>query len=297
MRVFVTGASGYIGGSVAERLRDSGHEVLGLVRSEEKGRLLKERGITPLLGTLDEAAILINGARQADAVLHAANADHSRAVETLVAALERSGKLLIHTSGSSIVADDAFGEYTSPVVFTEDTYFEPVPDRQPRVAINRAVRQAGIDKGIRTVVICPSMIYGAGRGLQPDSDQIPKLTALSQQIGAGVYFGKGLSRYSNVHIDDLVDLYLLAIEKAPAASFFFAENGEASFKEIAESISRTLGFGGRTQSLSVADVIRQYDAAARYGAAANSRVSAVNARRLGWRPWRPSLAEVVEGHL
>jgi nucleoside-diphosphate-sugar epimerase len=140
------------------------------------------------------------------------------------------------------------------------------------------------------------MIYGSGRGLQPDSDQIPKLTALSKQIGAGVYFGKGLNRYSNVHIDDLVDLYMLAIEKAPAASFFFAENGDASFKGIAELISRSLGWGGRTQSLSVDDVTRQYGEAARYAAASNSRVSAVNARRLGWSPKGPSLAEVVGGH-
>lgn len=182
-------------------------------------------------------------------------------------------------------------------MFTEDTYFEPVPFRQPRVAIDRYVRQAGIDKGIRTVVICPSMIYGTGRGLQPDSDQIPKLTALSRQIGAGVYFGKGLNRYSNVYIDDLTDLYMLAIDKAPAASFFFAENGDASFKEIAESISRSLGLGGRTQSLPVDEVTRQYGEAVRYGVASNSRVSAVNARRLGWFPKGPSLAEEVEGHL
>lgn len=297
MRFFVTGTSGYIGGSVAEKLRDSGHEVLGLVRSEEKARLLEARGITPILGTLDDTAILTDGARRADAVIHAADADHSEAVETLVAALEHRGTLLIHTSGSSIVADDAGGEYASPAVFTEDTYFEPVPNRRARVAINRYVRQAGIDKGIRTVVICPPMIYGTGRGLQPDSDQIPKLTALSKQIGAGVYFGKGLNRYSNVHIDDLVDLYLLAIEKAPAASFFFAENGEASFKEMAEMISRALGFGGKTLSLSVEDVVRQYGEAVRYGVASNSRVQAVNARRLGWVPKGPSLQDVVEGHL
>jgi nucleoside-diphosphate-sugar epimerase len=297
MRFFVTGASGYIGGSVAQKLRDAGHEVLGLVRSEEKARLLKERGIKPIVGTLDEAETLADGARQADAVVHAASADHPGAVETLVAALERSGKLLIHTSGSSIVADNANGEYASPVVFTEDTYFEPVPNRQPRVAINRYVRQAGIDKGIRTVVICPSLIYGTGRGPQPDSDQIPKLTALSKHIGAGVYFGKGLNRYSNVYIDDLLNLYLLTIEKAPSASFFFAENGDASFKEIAESISRSLGLGGKTRSLDVADVIRQYGEATGYGVASNSRVSAVNARRLGWSAKGPSLAEAVEGHL
>src|SRR5262245_11620011 len=126
MRFFVTGASGYIGGSVAERLRDSGHEVHGLVRPGEKARLLNARGVTPVVGTLDDADILTDGARRADAVVHAADADHSGAVETLVSALARSGKLLIHTSGSSIVADEADGEYANPAVFTEDTYFEPV---------------------------------------------------------------------------------------------------------------------------------------------------------------------------
>jgi nucleoside-diphosphate-sugar epimerase len=293
VRFFVTGCSGYIGGSIAEKLRDGGHDVLGLVRSQEKARLLKQRGLTPILGTLDEAAVLTDGARQADAVINAADSDHLGAVETLVSALGRTGKLLIHTSGSSIVADDACGEYANPVVFTEDTYFEPVPLRQARVALNRYVRQAGIDEGIRTVVLCPPMVYGRGRGVQPDSDQIPKLTALSKQIGAGAYFGKGLNRWSNVHLDDLVNLYMLAIDKAPAASFFFAENGDASFKEIAELISRSLGFGGRTQSLSMDDMIRQYGEGARYGMTSNSRVSAVSARRLGWSPEGPSLAEVV----
>ena len=145
MRIFVTGASGYIGGSVAQKLRDSGHELLGLVRSEEKAGLLKKRGVTPILGTLDESRILTDAARQADAVINAADVDHAGAVQALIAALDGSGKLLIHTSGSSIVADDACGEYASPAVFTEDTYFEPLPNRRPRVAIDCSVRQAGIE--------------------------------------------------------------------------------------------------------------------------------------------------------
>jgi nucleoside-diphosphate-sugar epimerase len=294
MKIFIAGAGSYIGGSVATKLRDAGHEVLGLVRTEAKAELLKQRGIEPVIGCLDDVDILTNAACRTDAVIQAANADHFGAVGTLVAALERSGKLLIHTSGSGIVADDARGEYASSVVFADDTYFEPVPLRRARVDMNRYVREAGIEKGIRSVVICPPMIYGTGRGLQPDSDQIPKLTALSRQMGAGVYFGKGLNRYSNVHIDDLVDLYILAIEKAPAASFFFAENGDASFREIAELISYSLGFGGKTLSLGLDSIPKQYGAAAQYGVASNSRVRAVNARRLGCSPQAPSLSEVME---
>ena len=138
------------------------------------------------------------------------------------------------------------------------------------------------------------MIYGPGRGLQHDSDQIPKLIALSRQVGAGVYFGKGLNRYSNVHLDDLVDLYLLVMEKAPGGTFFFAENGNNSFKEVAEMISAALGFVGRTVSLPVEDVILQHGEAGRLGVASNSLVSAANARRLGWSPKAPALADYLE---
>jgi nucleoside-diphosphate-sugar epimerase len=294
MKIFVTGATGYIGGSVAERLIASGHHVVGLVRSPQSIPLLKDRGIESVLGSLDDPEIITKTAHEADAVIHAASADHPGSVVTLIAALERSGKTLIYTTGSGIVADSADGEYAGSVVYTEDTYFEPVPFRRLRVTMNRLVRQAAIDKGIRSVVICPSMIYGKGRGLQPDSDQLPKIIALSKQVGAGVYFGKGLNRYSNVHIDDLVELYLLALEKAPGGSFFFAESGHASFKEIAEMVSRSLGLGGKTVSVSVADVVRQYGDAGRYGVSSNSMVSAVNARRLGWSPKAPSLAEYLE---
>lgn len=294
MKVFVTGAAGYIGGSVAERLNALGHEVSGLVRSAAKLPLLKERGIEPVLGTLEDADILARAADAADAVIHTASADHPGSVVTLVSTLERTGKTLMYTTGSGIVADSAAGEYAGSVVLTDDTYFEPVAFRRPRVAMNRFVRQAAIDKGIRSIVICPSMIYGTGRGLQPDSDQLPKLMALSKHLGAGVYFGKGLNRYSNVHIDDLVDLYVLALEKAPGGSFFFAENGDASFKDIADMISRALGLGGKTVSLIVEDLVRQYGDAGRYGITSNSLVSSVNARNLGWSPKAPSLAEYFE---
>jgi nucleoside-diphosphate-sugar epimerase len=294
MKIFVTGATGYIGGSVAERLIASGHHVVGLVRSAQSIPLLKDRGIESVLGNLDDPEIITKTAHEADAVIHAASADHPGSVVTLLAALERSGKTLICTTGSGIVVDSADGEYAGSVVYAEDTYFEPVPFRRPRVAMNRLVREAAIDKGIRSIVICPSMIYGKGRGLQLNSDQLPKLIAVSKQVGAGVYFGKGLNRYSNVHIDDLVDLYLLALEKAPGGSFFFAENGNASFKEIAEMISRSLGLGGKTVSGSVEEVARQYGDAGRYGITSNSLVSAVNGRRLGWSPKAPSLAEYFE---
>jgi nucleoside-diphosphate-sugar epimerase len=220
MRIFVTGAAGYIGGSVSEGLIASGHEVVGLARTENDGELLRSRGIEPVVGTLDDADILTGAARSADAVIHAANADHAGSVVTLVTALEHSGKLFIHTTGSSVVADDASGEFALGTPYSEDDYFVPVPYRRARVDMNRYVRQAAIEKGVRAVCICPGMIYGTGRGLKEDSDQLPKLIGLSKQLNAGVYFGKGLNRYSNIYVDDLVDLYMLVIKSAPGGSFF-----------------------------------------------------------------------------
>ena len=101
MKVFVTGATGYIGGSVAEGLVASGNQVLGLVRSTEsaKASLLKDRGIEPVLGNLDDSETLTNTALAADAVVHAANADHPGAVVTLLAALDLGKRLVSHLGG------------------------------------------------------------------------------------------------------------------------------------------------------------------------------------------------------
>jgi nucleoside-diphosphate-sugar epimerase len=117
----------------------------------------------------------------------------------------------------------------------------------------------------------------------------------SKERRAGVYIGQGLNRWSNVYIDDLIDLYLLALEKAPSGSFFFAENGEESYKRIAESISKSFGFGGKTESWPLADAIAEFGESMRSSLASNSRVRATNARRLlQWSPKGPPLLEVIE---
>ncbi len=297
LNVFITGVTGYLGGSVADKLIKNGYNVSGLVRTNdtEKIELLAERGIKTVAGSLDDVEILTNAAREADAVIHTANVDHIASAYTLVSALERTGKTLITTTGSSIVTDYADGEYAGTVFHSEDIYFEPVPFRRPRVDLNKYIRMASIERGIRTIVICPSMVYGEGKGLQPDSDQIPKLINFSKKEGAGLYFGKGLNRYSNVYIDDLTDLYLLALEKAPGGSFFYAENGHNSFKEIADMISSYLGFEGRTASITIEHLIKYHGEADRLGVASNSLVKSVNARKLGWQPEGPSLEVYFAG--
>jgi len=294
MRVFVTGASGYIGGSVAARLMVEGHQVSGLVRSQEAAAKVKALGIAPVHGTLADRDLLVDAARAADAVVNAANSDNRDVVEAILPALAGSGKLFLQTSGSSIVGDNAGGE-PSEKVYDEDTPVTPLPDKAERVAINDRVRAAARD-GVRGVVLCPTLIYGTGHGVHQDSIQVPKLIDLARKSGVARHVGRGLNIWSNVHIDDLVDLYVLALEKAKPGSFFYAENGEASMKALAEAISRLLGFGGRTEAIPLEDAIAEWGGvAAAFTFGSNSRVRARRARAdLGWRPHRIGLLEDVE---
>lgn len=196
MRIFLTGANGFIGSAVALALTAVGHRVRGLVRDEAKADTISAHGIEPVLGSLDDAAVLEAEARAADAVINTASSDHPGAVETLIAALSGSGKPLIHSSGTSIVADLAMGE-PSDRIFDEATPIEPLPERAARVAIDRSVLASA---GIRSVVLCNAMIYGDALGPPAQSVQIPALVRQAKASGAVRYIGRGLNRWSNVHI-------------------------------------------------------------------------------------------------
>ena len=233
MKIFITGASGYIGGSVAAHLVAAGHQVTGLVRSREKADAVRARGIEPLAGTLDDAEILAQAARAADVVINAASADHAGAVNALLGALAGSGKLFLHTSGMpNSPPKRTIGR--SDAIFDESIPINPVPARAARVALNERILSTS-EKGCRPVIICPSLIYGIGLGVGRDSVQVPFLIKLAKKRGNATHAGPGENIWSNVHIDDLVTLYALAIDKAPAGAFFFAEHGEKSHAGFCES--------------------------------------------------------------
>lgn len=292
MRIFVTGATGYIGGSVAARLIADGHEVSGLVRSAERADQARARGIAPVLGSLDDGAVLAEAARTAEVVIDAASADHPASTEALLAALAGSGKTLLRTSGSSIVGSRAGGEKVEDV-FDEETPFAPSPARALRVALDDKVRVA---EGLRGIVVCPSLIYGRGRGVNPDSIQVPWLIALARKHGVPRHVGPGENLWSNVHIDDLVDLYILALDKAPSGAFYFAENGENSMRDVCVAIGRMLGQDGRTEAMTLKEAAAEWgEGPANDTMGSNSRVRARRARaELGWAPKAPSLIEEIE---
>jgi nucleoside-diphosphate-sugar epimerase len=291
--IFITGASGYIGGSVAQKLIKTGLRVRGLVRTKENADALSKLGVEPVVGDLNDADLLIREAKQADGVINAASADHSESVQALIKGLEGSSKPFIHTSGSSIVGDDARGSQRTELIFDEYTPLVVQKLKQPRRNIDLMVLGAAADN-VRSIVICPSLVYGAGRGLNPKSIQIPILAENAQKQGIVQIVGAGLNVWSNIHIDDLVGLYVLALSKAPASSLYFAENGEASFEQIGSAIATRLGFSN-VEALNP-DIAAQLWGVPRayYSFGSNSRVRSVRARKeLSWMPKHTSVIDWI----
>ena len=173
MKVFMTGASGYIGGTVAHSLTKAGHSVAGLARTEAAAAKLRAHGIEAVRGDLGAHGIVRNAARGADAVINCANAEDPFVVAAIIEGLAESGKPFLHTSGSSVVGDKAAGKF-SPKIYHEDTPLEPPPEKIQRVAVQRAVLAAAA-QGVRSAVLCPCLIYGRGSGANADSIQVPNL--------------------------------------------------------------------------------------------------------------------------
>jgi nucleoside-diphosphate-sugar epimerase len=263
------------------------------VRSLEKAQACEALGIVPVNGSLADHDLLAAEASVADAIVNAASSDDRPAIDALLKALTGSGKVLLHTSGSSIVADDANGEPSETVV-DEDHLPAPAQDKAARVALDQSVLS---QPGIRSIVLCNSLIFGDALGPDARSVQLPLLIDFARETGKAAYIGRGLNRWSTVHIADVVDLYLLALERAPAGTFAFVESGESSFADMAHSISAGLGLGDTISMPLDAAEARWGRARARYSLASNSRVHSLRTHALGWAPTRPSVHRWIAEHL
>lgn len=296
MKVFVTGAAGFIGGSIATGLVKAGHQVTGLVRSAEQAKEMSALGITPVLGTLDDSDLLAEQARAADAVINAASSDHRAAVEAVLGALRGTNKTFLHTSGSSIVGD-ASGGKSSDVIYYEDKLPEPTVDKAARVAIDNLILAAARE-GVNSAVICNTLIYGHSLGVKRDSVQLPRLLKQARKSGVVRHVGPGQNIWSNVHIEDVVALYLLALEKNVPGTFYFVESGEASFIEMTTAIAQALDLG-EPQDWPLADAEAEWGyEMANYGLGSNSRVRGKHAREiLGWAPKRTSVVEWIRNEM
>ncbi len=285
MRIFLTGATGFIGSALVPELIGAGHEVIGMTRSDEGARALEAAGAKVYRGTLEDPESLRKGALEADGVIHTAF-DHdfsrfaencqkdARAIAALGAALAGSDRPLIITSGTGM-GNAEFGELGS-----EDVFNTSHPN--PRVASELA-GQTLLDEGINlSVVRLPQVHDTFKQGL------ITPLIEITRQKGLAAYVGEGRNRWPAGHLSDVARLYRLAIERAESGARYnaVAEEGVEA-REIAEAIGRGL-------KLPVRSISRE-EAAAHFGwlsifttidfPASSAKTQAV----LGWRPTGPSL--------
>ncbi|KAM6504217.1 hypothetical protein JOM56_001160 [Amanita muscaria] len=249
--IFLTGATGYIGGSVLTRLLNhklsDTFEITVLVRNAEKAEKLKTLGVNAVIGSNEDIAILKRLATEADIVIASADADDLAAAQAILDGLkeryEKTGQVpsLLHTSGTGVVIDNARGMHSTDKVYSDldDASIAAIDINQPHRIVDAAIVEADA-KGdsisrysllsfiddftvlgyIKSYIILPSTIYGAASGTLVDigvqnaySQQIPALVKLSLQRGKAGIFGPGKNLWPNVHIDDVTDLYLLILEK------------------------------------------------------------------------------------
>ncbi len=175
-------------------------------------------------------------------MINAANSDNAFIVHALFDGLKGSGKTLIQTSGSSVVGTYDNGE-KSDDTFDEDTPFTPQPEKAMRVAIDNQVLAAAKD-GLRTIVIRPTLIYGRGLGVPGISVQLPKLIDVAKKHGVPRHVGRGLNIWGHVHIADVVELFLLALDKAKPGSTFYAESWRSKL-QIGHAVDRPHAGPGR----------------------------------------------------
>lgn len=237
MRVFVTGATGFVGTIVVAELLAAGHEVLGLARSDASARALVQAGVGVHRGSVEDVDSLKAGAEVADGVIHLAfNHDFSRfrencesdhrAIEAMGEALAESGRPLVVTSGSGITPGD---------VVTEDAVPSVDASVIPRFAPEKAV-DALTAHGVRATVVRLPQVHDRDRqGL------ISYAKEIAQEKGVSVYVGDGRNRWPAEHRFDVAPLYRLALEKGNAGARYHAvAEGGVALKDIAEAIGRRL---------------------------------------------------------
>lgn len=293
MRVFVTGATGWIGASAVDELLATGHTVLGLARNEAAAAALREKGAEALSGDLDDLDSLQRGARGADAVLHLANkhdwanpAESNRAeraaVQALADALVGSGKpfalasgLLRPETGRPALETDA-----SPAIG---------PDSLRGGSENLALDY--VDQGVRSIALrfAPT-VHGVG-----DHGFISQIVAAAQRTGVSGYVGDGRNAWATVHRTDAARLARLALEQAPAGARLHAVAEEGiPTKVIAEAIADALGV--KTTSIDPDDAVEHFGFIGRFFAADMTASSAATRAAYGWSPTGPTLVEdIVNG--
>ncbi|MBV1686455.1 NAD-dependent epimerase/dehydratase family protein [Novosphingobium sp. G106] len=280
MDVLVLGATGYVGRHVVKRLVKGGHRVTGFIRSKAQAASLAEAGARHLAGTLDDMSQMVSALAPFDAVLWIAQLmleDEARVVTALLNGLAGTGKTFVFTGGTSLISERTDGAW-SENTFAEDDAFVPRRQIAPRLDIENKVREAN-GAGLRTLCIRPPLIWGNGT-----CKIISDMYHSARETGAVCYMGAGLNCYSNVHVDDLAEVYALALEKGIGGALYHSVSGEVNYRQMAETIAGHLGVP--TRSIGFEEAVELWDkftALIVFGSCSRSR--SPRARdELGWLP-------------
>lgn len=288
MRIFITGATGFIGAALVPELIAAGHQVTGLCRSKDKAARLAEAGAEVLFGSLEDDDVLKVGAARSDGVIHLAfNHDFSRhmanceddrrVIGTLGAALGGSGRPLVVTSGTGMMRDQQ-GEPAR-----EDG---PVESSQvmPRAATEEAAAALAAEGVNVTVMRLPQVHDPVVQGL------VTPAIAIFRQRGVCAYVGDGANRWPAAHVSDVARLYRLAIERAePGAKYHAVAEEGVPMRRIAEVLGERLNLPVR--SVSPAEAGEMFGWLALFAGRDTPASSEQTRRRLGWEPTGTGLLE------
>ncbi len=287
MRVFVTGATGFIGSAIVHDLLEAGHQVLGLARSEAGAASLAAAGAAVHRGSLEDLASLQRGAAAADGVIHTAFVhDFSRyaasaeldaiAIEAMAQTLAGSNKPLVVTSGTLGLPPGRAG--------TED---DAAASSSPRRSESAAVAAAAL--GVRAMVVrLPPSVHGDG-----DHGFVPMLIARARELGVATVIGDGTNRWPAVHRLDAARLFRLALEQGTATARFHGVADEGiPVRAIAERIGHRLGVP--VVSTTAEAAAENLGFIGRVLAMDGPASSALTQARLGWRPTQPGLLQDLE---
>lgn len=287
MKVFITGATGFIGSAVVKELLASGHEVTGLARSDEAAKAIAEAGARVLKGSLEDLETLKQGAAGADGVIHAAFVhdfnNFANANDIDMAAIEAMGTVLEGTGRPIVVSGGILGTPKTDGFITEA---DTDPD-SPRLSEIAAMKLAGRGVNAAVVRLSPS-VHGAG-----DKGFVPFIIAQARKNGVSAYVGDGTNRWPAVHRLDAAQLFHLALEKGIRGARYNAVADQGvEIRQIAGLISEKLGVP--LKSLSGDEIAAHFEWMSMFIGFDAPATSCKTQELLGWKPAQPGLLEDME---